>query len=308
MKTVFSSHAGVCHAFNQQNQYEGRASRIFFYGTKIYSYGYHYLLGEFIEPGLILINDQGYSHSTSKHIYHLIDATRDKEQIFTTHSELNLVLNELERLYNKLIKARKPRRYYYDLMRLHNRFTHNTQRLGGFFVSNNLNSEFTLISLDNICKDHQEKLNRINELVRLADEYKQSETYERKEKRAQELEATKAEREKAKRDAQQKELRQKRADLIAKFYSHEISRPGFGLSYDLLRVSKCGQYIETSQEVKIPIDEARRYYKLFKSGAYMRGEKVGQYMTLSNDGYLKIGCHNISHDEANKIGELILNN
>ena len=97
MKTVFSSHArGVCHAFNQQNQYEGRASRIFFYGTKIYSYGYHYLLGEFIEPGLILINDKGYSHSTSKHIYHLIDATRDKEQIFTTNSEINLVLNELE--------------------------------------------------------------------------------------------------------------------------------------------------------------------------------------------------------------------
>lgn len=307
MKTVFSSHAGVCHAFNQQDQHQGRASRIFFYDTKIYSYGYHYLLGEFIEPGLILINDKGFSNSTSKHIYHLIDATRDKEQIFTTHSELNLVLNELERLYNKLLKARKPRQYYYDLMRLNNRFTHNTQRLGGFFVSNNLNSEFTLISLYNLCKDHQEKLNRINDLVRLSDDYKKSETYQRKEKRAQELDAIKAEKEKEKRAKQEALRKLNLEERIEKFYSHEISRPGFGLSYDLLRVSKCGQYVETSQEVKIPIDEAIRFYKLFKSSSKIVGQRIAQYTTLSNEGFLKIGCHKLQYDEVNKVGEQILN-
>ena len=307
MKTVFSSHSDVCHKFNEQSQEHGRAGNIFFEGNKIYSYGYHYLLGQFISPDLILINDQGYSHSTAKHIYILRDATSDKDQIFATNIEINWVLNELESLYKKLMKARKPRSYYYDITRLITLFNRNLNRLGGFYVSNNLNSLFTLITLDRVSKDYQQKLNRIEEIDKLAEIYKASETYKNKVERAKQLDEAKAEREKEKRAKQEALRKLNLEERIEKFYSHEINRPGYGLAHDLLRVSKCGQYVETSQEVRIPLDEAKRYYKLIKSGANMRGEKIAQYITRSFSDALQIGCHNIDKQEAERIGEQILN-
>ena len=69
MKTVFDNYDCV-HTFAQRTQNEGRTSNnnIFFEGDKIYSYGYHYELGRFLDDKTILINDKGYSVSTGKHI------------------------------------------------------------------------------------------------------------------------------------------------------------------------------------------------------------------------------------------------
>jgi hypothetical protein len=49
MRTVFTNNE-IFHVFNEQNQNEGRTSNrnIYFENNKIYSYGYHYLLGKFI--------------------------------------------------------------------------------------------------------------------------------------------------------------------------------------------------------------------------------------------------------------------
>ena len=69
MKTVFTNNE-IVHVFNEQNQNEGRTSNgsMYFYNNEIYSYGSHYLLGEFLDNNTILINDKGYSNTTSKHI------------------------------------------------------------------------------------------------------------------------------------------------------------------------------------------------------------------------------------------------
>ena len=77
MKKVFSSNYEVIHTFAQRTHPEGRnsSSSVFFEGDKIYSYGYHYLLGEFLDTNTILINDKGYGNSTSKHISILMGAT-----------------------------------------------------------------------------------------------------------------------------------------------------------------------------------------------------------------------------------------
>jgi hypothetical protein len=56
MKKAFSNHSAVCHKFNEQSQNEGRAGNIFFDTDTIYSYGYHYVLGQFISPEIIVIN------------------------------------------------------------------------------------------------------------------------------------------------------------------------------------------------------------------------------------------------------------
>jgi hypothetical protein len=49
MKTVFSNAQDCVHAFAQRQTPQGRSGNVFFYGDKIYSYGYHYLLAEFID-------------------------------------------------------------------------------------------------------------------------------------------------------------------------------------------------------------------------------------------------------------------
>jgi len=73
MKTVYSKSSDVIHLFAQRTQEEGRCSNVFFNcKERIYSYGSHYLLGEFIRNKkkdlAIWINDDGYSVTTAKHI------------------------------------------------------------------------------------------------------------------------------------------------------------------------------------------------------------------------------------------------
>jgi hypothetical protein len=303
MKQVFQNHSQVCHAFNLQNQQRGRAGSIFFEGNRIYSYGYHYLMGEFIDNETILINDKGYSNSTAKHISILGQATRDKKQIYLSHIELDLVLNELESLYKSLLVARKPERYYNSIVWLSNNFNHNTSNLKGFYLENKYYEGFQFIPINGtknwkqLTKEHKEKLSRINEIFSLSVVYSNSQKYLEKVERAKELEATKQQRAKEKREKQ-------RVEQIENFYSYKGSRINY-LEFDLLRLSKCGEFVETSQAVRIPLKEAQRYFRLFKSGSKLVGEKIGQFTTISNDGFLKIGCHKIEHKEANRIGNLI---
>lgn len=297
MRKVFQNHSQVCHAFNLQNQNEGRSGSIFFYDNKIYSYGYHYLLGEFINPQTILINNKGYSNSTSKHISILSQATRDKKQILLSHIHLNLVLTELNEMYKSLIKARKPLRYRNQIEFLYSAFINEVNFLGGFYLDNRRYEGFEFVQYSKMNKEQKEKYQRINEIRNLANEFTTTEAFKRKVQRAKELEATKEQRAKEKREKQ-------RAEQIENFYSYKGSRINW-LEFDLLRLSKCGEYVETSQAVRIPLKEAQRYFKLFSSGAKLIGEKISQFTTISNDNYLQIGCHKIEHKEANRIGQLI---
>ena len=105
MKTVFSNTQDCVHAFAQRQTPQGKASSVFFYGDKIYSFGYHYLLAEFIDDKTILINDKGYSNTTSKHISYVASGTRQYKQFFTTECEIGLVYSQVLSLQDKLANA-----------------------------------------------------------------------------------------------------------------------------------------------------------------------------------------------------------
>lgn len=87
VKKVFSSSSQTLHVWAQQTQDEGRCSNIFFERKEVvYSYGYHYPLG-FITTNkkgetAAIINTEGYSVTTSKHIGEARGATRHYKQIF----------------------------------------------------------------------------------------------------------------------------------------------------------------------------------------------------------------------------------
>ena len=118
MKTVFSNTQDCVHAFAQRQTPQGKASSVFFYGDKIYSFGYHYLLGEFIDDKTIVINDKGYSNTTSKHISYVSSGTRQYKQFFTTKCEIGLVYSQVLTLQSKLATARKPENYINQILSL----------------------------------------------------------------------------------------------------------------------------------------------------------------------------------------------
>lgn len=291
MKKVFSNHYEVCHKFNEQSQAEGRASSIFFNTDTIYSYGYHYVLGQFVSPQIIIINDTGYSKSTSKHIGFLTGATRDKTQIFTMRAEPKKVAEQMHNALAKLAHARKPQIYIGQIISLYEGFKNSCKLLDGVLKENRINGAY---SVSPIAEANQ----YVNEIETI---YKGLNTSEQ----AEQLAEIKANDIRQRKERAEKE-QAKKAEQIEKFYNYEANYIS-GLDYDLLRVSECGEYLQTSQRVNVPIKEAQRYYKLLKSGANMRGQKISQYVTSSFGDALNIGCHKIDKQEAERIGELILN-
>lgn len=69
MKKVFDN-AMVAHVWAQQNQDEGRSNngQFYFRGKTIYSYRDSWPLAHFHESGLIILNTQSYSMTTSRHL------------------------------------------------------------------------------------------------------------------------------------------------------------------------------------------------------------------------------------------------
>lgn len=273
MKTVFDNYDCV-HTFAQRTQNNGRTSNnnIFFEGDKIYSYGYHYELGRFLDDKTILINDKGYSASTGKHIRLLIGATSQYKQYYRTKTDIHLVHTEIMYLKKKLSKARKPEIYISQIYSLWNSFN------------------------EYINERKQKQLRKYKEYKKLllfVDSLQEETSIEN-------LRNWAKEEEKKKREKQKKELTKN----LAKFRAYESNYFRIG-GKDYLRLSECAQFVETSQGVKIDAEEAKRYLKLLKSGAKMRGAKIGNYTTISFDKLLRIGCHNISKEEIQYISNLI---
>ena len=273
MKTVFNN-ADCVHTFAQRTQQTGRTSNgnIFFEGDKIYSYGYHYELGRFLDDETILINDEGYSASTAKHIHLLIGATSQYKQYYKTKVNIHLVYNKIMYLKNKLVRARKPQMYISEIYQRWNSLNE--------YINERKRTELT-------------KEKKYKELLLFVDSL-QNETS------IQDLKDWAKEEAKKKREKQKKELTKK----LKKFRAYESDYFRIG-GKDYLRLSKCAQFVETSQGVRIDINEAKRYLKLLKSGAIMRGQKIGNYTTISYGKLLKIGCHNISKEEIQYINNLI---
>jgi hypothetical protein len=274
MKTVFSNSHDVVHAFAQRNQPNGKSSNIFFYENKIYSYGYHYLLGEFIDEKTILINDEGYSVTTAKHISYLIGGTRQYKQFFTMSCDIYHVHSRVLSLKDKLATARKPFNYINQILSLWE----------------SLNEFINYTNNKNIFKDVRYK--EIKSIVK----YIQSKPEDYQKKLSDE---------KKKKEISDKRKEEKRIkDTLSKWYKYEIDSFRIG-DKDFIRLSKDELNVETSQNVKVCVDDARTLYQLICKGIDIKGYKIGNYVINSINGTLKVGCHNIDIESVHKVGKQI---
>tara|TARA_R110000822_G_scaffold80191_1_gene191208 strand:- start:2869 stop:3732 length:864 start_codon:yes stop_codon:yes gene_type:complete len=286
MKKVFNSNSEVIHLFAQRSQSEAMTSNrnVYFetpynsgkeYGTKLYSYGSHYLLAEFIDNNTVVINDSGYSVSTSKHISIAYGATRQYKQFSKTRIDLDLVYNTVIANKNKLARANKPDLYINPILSLWdslNEFLEFSKAKK--YKSNSKYKEIKAIvnALNNGSDDFNEKL-RLSSI------------------RAEKAQKTK--------DA--KELKIK----LVKFNAYEVDSFRIGKE-DYLRISKDGQNIETTQRVRVNIESAKMLYKLILANVEIKGHRIDGYTVTSINGTLKIGCHNINMASVNTVGKQIL--
>ena len=270
MKTVFTN-TELTHVYAQQTQEQGRSGSMFFYGAKIYSYGYHYLLAEFIDDETILINDTGYSNSTSKHINLVRSATIHKRQFFITETDLTKVHDTITNYLQKLPKARENKNYYLN-------------QILSLFKSLNKYLEYTKT------KTKVSKLKEYKEIKTIVQRLETEKETILKE--VAELNKRKAQREK-----------EKQKEKISLWRNHEI-RYVNKLSHSLLRLSLDKKQIETSGGVNIETKKAKVLYKLIEAGKDIKGFKLDYYTVIGiQDNILKIGCHNIPLKEVETIGK-----
>jgi len=274
MKKVFKNTDEVIHVFAQRTQYEGQnqSRSIFFYGDKIYSYGHHYLLGQFIDEKTIIINDRGYSRTTQKHIGKLSYATNHYRQFFATECNVDLVYDEVNILLKKIEASRKPQ----TKQRYINRVVYLADKMAQFHTSNQ--------DIQTIEGDKYQSIIKYAKIV-------QDETL---------LIDLECDLNEAKKQARRFN-KEKTQEQITKFYEGSINYLS-NIPHALLRLSKEGNTIETSRGANVPLNEAKILYHRINTGKCIKGFKIGHYTTIGiKDNTIKIGCHDIKLDEVNKL-------
>ena len=289
MKKVFQNTSEVVHVFAQQTQSEGRnqSGSIYFRDNKIYSYGSHYLLGEFINDETIIINDFGYSVTTSKHINELINATSQYNQFFASSIDIKNVQTEINYNLKKLAKANKPEIYISNIIKL----------------GNNLTKWVKFCKENKIKKEHFSKYNYIvnksdynyKKMLKIANSFLTPEAIEKI-------------RAKGKKDAIKQKAKDKRElkTKLDKFNAYKIDRFNIG-QFDYLRLSQNKQFVETSQNIRIEKSEAKKLYFAIKNKIDIRGQKIGYYTINKIDNKaLTVGCHKICIKSVQKVGQILI--
>ena len=272
MKTVFTNRE-IMHVFNLQEQKNGRTANVFFEGNKIYSYGYHYLLGEILKDGSIIINNKGYSNTTAKHINYLINATRNRKQYLYSNIDIDTVNYTLKDLLNKIPRATKNKLLYKNqIVEMYNNYIE--------YITN-----FRLKTKWNKNKNHRENIKLFNKFFENSDQL-ETEILEQQEKN--------------------KIQEKKRIETnLKKWRNFEIDYFRNNTNKDYLRYIGITQQVQTSQGVKISVEEAKRLCKLIDIKQVI-GQKVdNKYLVMACNGIFKVGCHNIDISEINRIREQI---
>lgn len=300
MKKVFNSASELMHVFAQRMQTEATSSNCYMrkeygyersYANKIYSYGSHYLLAQFVDDPqneyreLVYINDGGYSVTTSKHIAQITAATSHFLQIFRSQT-IKPVLYEINEAFKALGKAKKPEKYINII-----KDRENALNVDLFPFVEDSESGLKFLKFKELSKELQKQIKEARKICISLDSF-DLKAYQQ---------AEKAKAEKAKK-AKEKAFK----ESLNKWFKGEINAYQMArntTNEDYLRIN--GEYIETTQGAKVDIKEAALLYSMIKAGKDIKGYKIGYYTVISLNGVLQIGCHKINVENMHKIGKQI---
>lgn len=291
IKRVFTGAKDVIHLFAQKSQDRANCQNVFFeptgqnfdnrsgnkwqkkqeFGTKLYSYGYHYLLAEFLDDNTVMINDKGYSPTTAKHINIARYALSQYKRFYLTNCDIDYVHSVIKSDIASLASARKPELYVNSIL-------HVWEELNKFLVWSK-----------GITK--AKKNAKYREMVRIIERINVPDYQDK-------LKAIKK--------AEQGRIAKKLKKAIKDFETYEISSIRIGNKEDYLRLSESGQYVETSQGVRVPTREAKILYDMICAGKDVKGYRINGFTVTSLNGTLTIGCHNINIESVHKVGKQLV--
>jgi len=302
MKTVFQSSSEVIHLFANKSQTHAKnqTRNAFFERSSLYSYGYHYKLALHLDGGAILINNGGYSVTTSKHIGEIQHASRHKKQFYSEDIFIKNALRRTEKLVSKLPRAKSRKLEYIATIKgIFNHF----QDFQRYAKSNKIefvrwsNSDFIKAQIDKRSKDWKRFLYIAKSMDNITILEKEAKEEEQKQKN--------------KRERRQKQLirmyRLGKSDFVRLDYDL------LSLQYDKQNLDNEERYfIHTSQNVKISLEEGQKAIKALefwkwndeKINANLKGQKIGYYtITKAQNKTLYIGCHKIKFAEIQRLAK-----
>jgi len=280
VREVLSNHQEVCHYWSNQVQESGRASRVFFEGPIIYSYGRHFPMARIINKRrngkkVILFTTASYSSSTSKHLtyvwraidrdkYHIVCCSNVEADSKYRHGQnIDVMINTLKSTCEKQLTARTN---VYSL-------TDNLDRIINYGAMFNVPWKRKFSKIRELFKQAKKKA----ALCVVAEE-KAAEKRQIRQKKETEI---------RKKKAAEQLIHWLKGD-IDNFYSHDLDTH--------LRIK--GDNVQTTQGAKIPIEAAKKLYELRAACMKLSKEftepiQLGVYR-LSNidaEGNIKAGCH-----------------
>lgn len=282
MRTVFSSHANVAHAWAHGRD-EARANNVFCSNGIIYSYGYHFPIARRVNSGLYLFTTRSYSVSTAKHKSIVRSAIPMDAKVFEVDNVLaqteaehaqNMasVLAEYDRLIGKSERAWK---YKYQWL----------------------------------CHAYELYINAQNYAS-----YAQIECTITQPVTSEQLKQAKTEALEKQRLEQKRKL-EKAKEAIEKWKAGENVSVPYTLNQQFLRLKN--GFLETSLGVKINLETERKQLENLYLHAKASNTTestirpntyIGEFKyTLIEQGNVTIGCHYITWPEIERIGKMLFN-
>lgn len=281
-----TSHSDVAHCWANQLKDHGKSGNMFFINGKIYSYGMHFLIAEFITPDIIFFTTRNYSNSTAKH-KSIVRMSCTHKTVFEvpsipscpkygSHSIDFCHKNNIEYFKNEIKNAK------YDLMHSRALNTINSRLSFLNYKISNYNQYVTYFNLD-------EKIITFESIVNEKERFNLAEKRKRYQKIYDLKEQKRIEKEK-------ENLEKWKNDINFRYY--------FNLEKAYLRVN--GDFIESTKYSKAPVNECKLLYKVLKSNKPVHGLKLSEFTVTSfSDGILKIGCHTIDIEEIERIAKIL---
>lgn len=278
MKTVFNNRE-LCHVWAQQKQETGKGSNMFFEGTRIYSYGRHFCIANFIKPGIVLYNSNRYSNSTSKQQSYVSRALHGHSlQIFSVPSpegnhieNLKYYVSGVAGMMEAALKSTKNSSYY-----LSNAEGFRTKGL-------EYAKTFKVLKY---AKDLRKPILISEELHnRIASQQEKARIKKEREEREQ-----------------QKAIEEARLYLPKWFDGEQLRHVRLSvLPESYLRVN--GNMIETSHGARVALQSGKRLFDRIQRNEDVRGHEIDHYTVVKLNGVLQVGCHTIERSEIERFAK-----
>lgn len=270
----------VAHVWAQQQKTSGKSGNMFFEGPSIYSYGRHFEIARFIEPGIVFFTTRGYSNSTARHKNHVLQAVSHKRvfevDTFDDHkANVSGMVLELDKLAVRIARSGR----FADLhVREYETKLDSLKAYGQLFWE-----EMGKVASKKAWKEF-ERLSKADFSAALA-KHKLAIAAEQK-----------------RQDIKRKSRELLEAQELAKWKAGEPT----ALRFSTMALRLNGSEIETTQGARVPVLDALRFYSRVKAGENVHGDRIGEFTVASFDGItVKIGCHNIPLVEMDRLAATI---